>query len=287
MPDISARRLGSKSMAVNLSDVAAMSAEPVCALVSIGLTSTVEVDFLDELYEGMIDMAERHGCQLVGGDTVRSPSGLVIDVFVLAEGKKDGLTLRSGARPGDVLLVTGSLGDSAAGLDVLLDRRAGGGASGAVSASSAKRVLAAHLTPEPRLPESKAIALAGGATAMMDISDGLANEVNHIASRSGVSITVFRDAIPISGAARETAAAMGKDPLSYALYGGEDYELVFTAPPGRVKEIIRSVENSTGTRVTEIGVVGQGEGCRLAWDGGSEVLRARAFDHFVSGEVSR
>jgi thiamine-monophosphate kinase len=276
------RQIGMKAMAINLSDLAAMNASPLAALVSVGLNPSLDVEFVDRLYEGISLMADKYRCPLVGGDTVRSPAAVLVDMFLLGEAPRGDITLRSGARPGDLVLVTGSLGSSAAGLDILLLRetRGQGAQSPGVSASVADAVIRAHLEPTPRLTEAGAIAAAGGATSAIDISDGLANEVNHIAKMSGVGITVDADLVPVSEPAIQVARALGKDPLAYALFGGEDYELCFTAQPSVADRISRAVLDATGTAVTHIGWVSSGSGCWLLREGRREVLEPAAYDHF-------
>ncbi|MGE5485364.1 MAG: thiamine-phosphate kinase [Ignavibacteriales bacterium] len=289
------RQVGLKAMAMNLSDLAAMNASPLAALISVALTPDLDVAFVDELYAGLSFMADRFGCPVAGGDTVRSMSSLVIDVFVAGEADRERMTLRSGASPGDIVLVTGHLGESAAGLDLLLagggspppgrGRRARPDCPAGVSPGAAAEVIRAHLTPVPRLAEARAISEAGGATAAIDISDGLANEVNHIARMSGVGIVVDAGSVPLSPATAEVARALGKDPLHYALFGGEDYELCLTAHPSTVDSIVRAVRDFTGTPITPIGRVIAKKGCWLSRDGRHERLPAGAWDHFRKGNA--
>ena len=278
LPAISPKQLGVKAMAMNLSDLAAMNARPLYALVSVGLRHDIDVGFVDLLYSGLTETAARYGCQIVGGDTVNSPRALVVDVFLMGEAERGRNTLRSGARPGDVVMVTGSLGGSAAGLEMILS--AGGGAMDQVPRWATAEVMRAHLEPTPRLLEAQAISIAGGANSAIDISDGLANEINHLARLSGVEIEIDASSIPISDATREVARAAGKDPLDYALFGGEDYELCFTAPPDRVDRIIGQVGDETGTPVTVIGRVAEGRGAWILKGDRRATLSPRAFDHF-------
>ncbi len=273
------RQIGRKAMAMNLSDLAAMNASPLAALVSVGLTPDLDVEFVDELYEGLTLMGDRYGCLIAGGDTVRSPSSIIVDVFVMGTAEPARVTLRSGARPGDVVLVTGDLGAPAAGLDLLLKRARAGEAS----RDFMEEVIRRHLEPVPRLPESKAISAAGGATSAIDISDGLANEVNHISEMSGVGIIVDAASIPVGPETVEVAKALGKDPLQYALFGGEDYELCFTARPSDVEAIVKGVRDATGTLVTPVGRVIPGKGCWIVRQGRRDRLPARAWDHFKAG----
>ena len=279
---ITPRQLGHKALAVNLSDLAAMGGKPLGALLSLGLKGDETTGFLDEFYEGLWQVGERYGCPLVGGDTISSPRAMIVDVAALGIVSAGRAVLRSGARPGDLVLVTGHLGASAAGLYL--------GLHPGVAAADADRavVIRAHLEPLPRLEESQAIAAAGPAHAMMDISDGLANEVNHICEVSGVGARLWADRIPIGDATRRVAAAGGADPLEWALYGGEDYELVFTVDPRAAEAVARSVEDATGTPVAVIGEVlpaSQGIWLEQTGPGGAAEkapLEARAWDHFSS-----
>ncbi|NPV71952.1 MAG: thiamine-phosphate kinase [Firmicutes bacterium] len=292
LPVISPEQLGIKAMAMNLSDLAAMNARPLYALVSVGLKHDLEVEFVDRLYKGLTETALRHGCQIVGGDTVNSPLAFMVDVFLMGDAERGKTTLRSGARPGDLIMVTGTVGGSAAGLDLLLAANARGAqpagevgttnALAGISHGAYSEVVTAHLEPRPRLPESRAISAAGGASAAIDISDGLANEVNHLARLSGVEMVVDASSIPLGDATREVARAMGKDPLDYALFGGEDYELCFTVRPELVEKVMRSVRDETGTPVSVIGRVFEGRGAWIIRNGRRETLGARAYDHFRS-----
>ncbi|HHV61239.1 MAG TPA: thiamine-phosphate kinase [Firmicutes bacterium] len=288
-------QLGRKALAVNLSDIAAMGGQPKFFLVSIGVPSSSPVEYVDEVYRGMKDLANRWEVSLVGGDTVHSEI-MVVDVTVLGLAAKDEILLRSGARPGDMILVTGHLGASAAGLELLLSSRGkdpgrdtscrDAGSANPVSGYERyeERVLQAHLEPDPRIPEARVIARTGGATSMIDISDGLTSEINHICERSRVGARILADRIPIDEATLAVARSLGKDPLCWALNGGEDYELLFTVRPGAVDGIIKAVREATGTQVTAIGEIRpQEEGVSLVHPGGEvQRLEARGFNHFIA-----
>ncbi|MGQ9778550.1 MAG: thiamine-phosphate kinase [Bacillota bacterium] len=267
-------QLGRKALAVNLSDIAAMGGTPRHVLVSIGLPPDLGVEFVEGIYEGMKGLAAATSVNIVGGDTVAAPV-LTLDLTVLGEVESERLVLRCGARPGDLLLVTGELGASAAGLALLLAAK-----KTAVPEEVARSLLAAHLEPRPRLAEGRF--LAGKATAMIDISDGLASEVHHICAESGVGAVVWAERVPIGPATREAARLLGRDPLDWALYGGEDYELLFALPPGRAEEVTLCLTATTGTPV---GVIGEcrpaEEGIRLCYPSGESVpLSPGGFDHF-------
>ena len=270
----SLRDIGAKAIAVNVSDIAAMGGEPRYALVALALPPGVATAEVDELYAGIHDMARRHGVLVVGGDTCAAPGGIVLAVTLV--GRLDGAPLRrSGARPGDAVLVTGTLGDSAAGLAVL-DR-----SPGVPPPAGADAVVGRHRVPTPRVAEGQLIRASGAATAMIDVSDGLVTDLGHIATESGVGARVDVEALPVSEAARAAAQALGRDPVDWALSGGEDYELLFTAAADRAAELARRVTERTGTPVHRIGEVRPvAEGVRFLEQGGRARAVRPGYDHF-------
>lgn len=268
------RDIGAKAIAVNVSDIAAMGGEPRLALLALALPSNFAVADVDELYAGLLDMAQQHGVTLVGGDTCAASGGVVLSVTLV--GRVTGAPVRrSGARPGDAILVTGALGASAAGLAVL--ERGPGDLPPAV----VEAVVRSHRIPTPRVAESRLIQGLGGATAMIDLSDGLVTDLGHIAAESRVGARIDVDALPVSEATRAVARAFDVDPLRWALSGGEDYELLFTASPDRALDLARSVAARTGTPVHRIGEVRPlDEGVRFVDQGGRAHAVAPGFDHF-------
>lgn len=273
---ISPYQLGRKAVAINLSDIASMGGVPKQLLISLVLPEDTPVSYVDAMYEGMKEETGRYGVDIVGGNIARSPSGLIVDIFLLGEVEPEYLLLRSGAKVGDGVLVTGYVGDSAAGLTLLLAPAAN------CDKAYAKRVLEAHLTPTPRLKEGRVIAKSGMATAMIDVSDGALGDLGHICERSGVGARVWVERLPISDAARTTAMAVEKDPLKWALGGGEDYELLFTTPPERAEELAALVCEETGTPVSVIGeIVPAEEGIKVVRESGESLsLEREGWDHF-------
>lgn len=269
-------QLGRKAVAINVSDIAAMGGVPRYLLVSLVLPKDTEVEFVDGLYEGMREECSRWGAEIVGGNMAHSPGGVVVDLFLLGEAEPEHLLRRSGARVGDRVLVTGTLGDSAAGLALLTHPE--------IECPDVHRdfVLRRHLTPTPRLWEGRAAARSGLATAAIDVSDGLASDVGHICEASGVGVRLWAEAIPISDAARAVAGAVGADPLEWALFGGEDYELLLAAPADRAEDLARWIQEETGTPVSIIGeIVPPDEGMVLVrGDGSTLPLRKGGWDHF-------
>lgn len=285
----SAYRLGRKALAVNLSDIAAMGGRPGYALISLGLTGDEPLGFIDDLYRGILDLGTCFGVKVVGGDIVRSPCGLAVSVAVFGKGTRPGeVKTRRGARPGDAILVTGTIGRSALGLklleDVELEEKA---LAAGVSPARIAEFKGAHLDPFPRIAEGQAVAAFHASGAMIDISDGLGNEVNHIARESGVGARVLKDLLPFEEDYLEICRIGEIAPVPLALFGGEDYELVFTVRKNEVDQLISSVESSTGTRCHVIGeVLPPGSGVWLVSGAGeAENLEASAYDHFRSGQA--
>jgi thiamine-monophosphate kinase len=243
--------LGHKLLAVSLSDIASMAGTPLYCVISLALPTGTGEGFLEAFYGGLGQLARQCGVDVVGGNLTASRGGLVLDLCLL--GQSGAPALRSGARAGDRLAVTGTLGASAIGLQAL--RRWGRGAC-----DRFPDVCRAHLRPEPRVRFGQAVG--GTATpisAMIDISDGLTSEAHHLAAQSNVGIQIREEAIPVAPATRAAAAALPADWLRAALDGGEDYELLFTFDPAQTAAI-EAAARSTGTPVTVIGEVTGGGG---------------------------
>lgn len=267
-----AMQLGYKAVAVNLSDIAAMGGIARHAVVSIALPAAMPVDFVMNLYQGMKEICREYSVNIVGGDTVASTAGLVINVAVLGEVEPAYVVRRSGAQVGDVVAVTNTLGNSSAGL-ALLQR-------GQWEAYDfAWPLISAHLTPQPQVEIGQLLAV-HGATAMDDVSDGLASELHEIAQASNVSICVDASLIPLSPAVRHTAAIFGRNPLDYALYGGEDFQLLFTMAPDQFRLL---AEIDVGAPLVRIGeVLPHGEGVMMVDEEGQRMpLQARGYNHFL------
>jgi len=269
--------LGHKSLAVNLSDLAAMGGDPHLAVVTLGLRGDERVDDLTALYRGLGELARRLGVSIAGGDIVRSPRALMIHVTALGETRGARFLSRSGARPGDLIGVTGTLGAAAAGLSLLeLDdsdpRR---------RATTAPQLIEAHLRPEPRVRVGAEL-LEHGATAAMDLSDGLLGDLPKILKASGVSARLDVAAIPVAAAVRALFPDRWRD---LAMRGGEDYELLFTVAPDDWESLESAVQAIGGTvsRIGEITVRGEnGPVIELVdEDGSSTIVTPGAFDHFA------
>jgi thiamine-monophosphate kinase len=251
--------IGHRALAVNLSDLAAMGAAPRLALLSFVLPPALLLDDFDALVSGLVALALRHKLHVVGGNLTRSPGPLMIDVTVVGTAKRRQVLTRAGARPGDAVYVTGSLGGAAAGLEILRDTTgAGKGAkdptgTGGARAQALDRCANRYLYPEPRVRMGLMLGRNRVASACMDLSDGLADGVRQIAEASGVGIIIDADALPVDEEARAWFDARGGDALAKAIAGGDDYELVFTAPR-RADGRLRAVSRGAGVAVTQIGI---------------------------------
>ncbi|MDI3317658.1 MAG: thiamine-phosphate kinase [Bacillota bacterium] len=301
--------LGWKALASNLSDVAAMGAAPLYALVSLAAPPSTEIAFLEEAWRGMAELAREAGVRLVGGDTSTSPGGIFLDMCVVGSVPPGGAWRAALARPGQLLCVTGDLGGSAAGLALLQGRdrqEAGPGAQApqlaqpepaaapAVPAAASatptppalrdpdqEAVLARHRRPRPRLAEAAALG-PFGARACRDVSDGLAASAHLIAEAAGVGVEIEAEAVPVAEATRAVARRLGRDPLDWALFGGEDYELALAAAPEEVGALRAALE-PLGTELTVVGRFLAEEGVWLRRAGGGRQPLGRGYEHFGGG----
>lgn len=270
--------LGWKSAAVNLSDIAAMGAEPRFCLTALGIPLKVTPDNVLEFYRGFNKLLKSHRTVLVGGDTCSSRREFFISVTVLGEAKPSRIVTRAGARAGDRVFVTGTLGDSAAGMELL---RMGNAEGGGRNKSTERALAEKHLRPVPRVEWGRKLARSGCASAMIDISDGLSSDLHHICEESGVGAEIVRDSIPLSDALKRACAGQLKragGATEYALQGGEDYELLFTVPQSRVAKLL-----ALKLPVTEIGMITRGRTMWLLSNGGRNRLLPRGYDHFRAG----
>jgi len=269
------RQIGWKAMAANLSDIAAMGGEPGFAVASVAAPGDLGEDFLEAVAEGLSGCASQYGASLVGGDLVGSPGPVVVDVAVTGFVSEDVLLRRRGARPGEVILVTGWLGASAAGLEAL---RGGLPRENDHVAAAVK----AHLQPSPRLAEGQAIARVRRATAMMDLSDGLAEDLPRLCRESGVGARVQAGRLPVHPSCQAVAELLKLDPLALAASGGEDYELLLTCPPEAVEELRKAVGAGSGVPLTVIGEVIAGAEVVMLDGEGRERSLESGFDHFAA-----
>ncbi|HMJ71023.1 MAG TPA: thiamine-phosphate kinase [Cyclobacteriaceae bacterium] len=228
------KHLGYKAVAVNVSDIAAMNGRPEQITISLGLSNRFSIEAVDELYEGIHAACKSFNVDLVGGDTTSSPAGLTIAINIIGRVAKDRIAYRKGAKPNDIICATGDLGAAYMGLQVLEREKAVFLANPDMQPDLEKYeyLVGRQLKPEARmdivydLAESNIIP-----TSMIDVSDGIASELLHLSLQSGVGVKVFEDKLPIDSQTYETAVEMNLDPVTCALNGGEDYELLFTITP--------------------------------------------------------
>jgi thiamine-monophosphate kinase len=252
----SLRQIGRKAISTALSDLAAMGAEPGEAYVVLGAPEEIGEAELLELGEGLAEVARETGTTLAGGDISRAPA-LTLAVTVVGHAPRpEDFVTRAGARPGDVLVVTGRLGGAAAGLLLLEEAELG-----VLDLADADALRRRQLDPTPRLAAGRALAEAG-ATAMIDISDGLAGDAGHIAAAGGALLVIDAEALPIAPGVEAVAAAAGRDPLELAVSGGEDYELLAALPPAAVASA-RNALAAAGTPLTVIGKVETAEDAQV------------------------
>ena len=272
--------LGHKALAVSLSDLAAMGSRPLWALVSIGMPEDVwQTDFVDRMYDGWLDLANRYGVQLIGGDTSRTNEHIVIDSIAIGECSAGMAVKRTGASVGDQIFVTGSLGAAAAGLR-LIERGAHLAEQNLADEDSQKldHVLLRQLRPEPRVGWGIVLGEERVATAMIDLSDGLSSDLNHLCAASDVGALIDSALLPIDERVVELCGRRALDPLQLALHGGEDFELLFTVKPENATRLPRRVDGVEIKRIGEITPTSDGvkisEGTRT-WD-----LRPGGWKHF-------
>ncbi len=272
-------QLGWKTLAVNISDIAAMGGQPKFAVISVGIPNSIPVDFLDRFYKGLNQASLKYKVALVGGDTVASPKHLFINLALLGETLKKKVFTRSGARPGDRIFVTGTLGDSALGLKILESPKK----KWKGSEAHKKKCVQRHLKPEPRVKEAAWLARSKyKVTSMIDISDGLTQDLGHILKANHAGAELWEDKVPISKPLAKYSLINDLPALELALGGGEDYELLFTLAPEDVNNLDIESITKVDQPVTQIGVITVRKGIRLiSKTGRSKVLqRPMGFNHF-------
>ena len=251
--------VGHRCLARGLSDIAAMGGVPRAAFLSLALPPDLTQKWVDQFVGGLLRLAKRYSVPLAGGDTAQSPAGILADIVVLGSAPAGKAILRCGAKPGDLLYVTGTLGSSAAALNRLRDGE-----------KLRPRSHPKHFYPEPRIAIGQFLREKKLVSAMIDISDGLSTDLGHICDESGVGAVIYTDSLPIVRGLPVDHA------LEFALHGGEEYELLFTARPDR-----RIPKQIAGVPITQIGEIVGGRQMKLAKaDGRTEILRPAGWEHF-------
>ena len=271
--------LGRKALSVNISDIAAMGGTPHLALITLGIPKTLPVKFLDSLYRGINQVCHEHNIEIAGGDTTASPRHLFINISLVGEVGKKQLVTRSGARPGDKIFVTGTPGQSALGLKLLSSPRK----QWKGNKTFQKKMIQAHLDPVPRLAESqKLVNSRARITSMIDISDGLAQDLLHLCKAGNLGAIIREERLPRSPELERLASLNRLKLLDFILSGGEDYELLFTLKSEDVRKITGQF-NDAKTPVTQIGemTAHPQKVVHLTSDGKSKSLKKLlGFDHF-------
>lgn len=274
-------QLAEKSVAVNVSDIAAMGGKPLFVLLSLGLPRAFDEEWFVRFSSGLARALEDYGCLLIGGDTVASPGPVALTLTVIGEGQVSKILYRSKACIGDSIWVSGPLGLSGAGFELqhMVNR----------VTPELQPLLDAHLRPSARVDLGMKLAESGLVHAMMDVSDGLATDLAHLARASGVGAKIFADKLFIHPALKRAAAMLEKDPLQWMLQGGEDYELLCTAAPENSDQLVK-LAASCGLCLSQVGTVVSVSGVTLVTggDGGSEIreipVSYQGFDHFRDNE---
>ena len=263
--------LGWKSAAVNLSDIAAMGGKPVGTFLSLALPASLEQAWIEEFLRGYGDLSARFGASLLGGDTTASPDRICINVAVLGQCPAGTARRRDDARPGDLVCVTGTLGDSAAGLKAILD--------GVERDADVLSLIDRHCLPLPRVEEGMKLAAVEGMHAMMDISDGIGSDLGHILEASGAGAEIDLASLPLSPALQRVCARLGWDPQELAVSGGEDYELLFTCTAEAERHL--GLPHTVIGRITPPSSAGRGGASPVSWLGSDRPFGG--FDHFRKG----
>jgi thiamine-monophosphate kinase len=271
---ISGFDLGFKSLAVNLSDIAAMGGTAREAFVSIAIPEDCPIDYLEEIYAGMKQLAARFDVNILGGDTTSSRIDLIINVAIHGSVPEDEMLCRDAAKAGDIIFSTGFLGDSKAGLHFILNN------IGADSREN-KSLLKAHLLPEPHLHEGRFLAKQKAVHAAIDTSDGLSSDLAHITEESGIGARLYADKIPISEILKAFCTRFDFDPIKYALSGGEDYTLLCTAASEDADNVASTFQKQFNRPLFRIGEITAAKQMELVWpDGSIQSISASGWNHF-------
>jgi len=259
-------------MMLNISDIGAMGGHPLYALISLGLKNETLIKDIEDMYRGFLSELNPFGASIIGGNLTKSGDGIFIDITLIGEVEEGRAVRRSGARPGDAILVTGYPGQSAAGLQLLLHSLA----------TEDHLLVGAYNNPCHRAREGRAVALTGCATAMIDTSDGFLGDLGHICETSKVGALLSQEKFPISNELREAAELLKKDAYEFFLGDSDDYQLIITCGPKDVERLRSAIAVTYTGPVTEVGhLTGPDKGIRVTLaDGSEKVLSAKGWDHF-------
>ena len=270
---ITLAQLGWKALAVNLSDIAAMGGEPLHALVSLGWPPERDLALALELAEGLAQAAREYGVAIIGGDTVASPGLVAVTITLTGVVPRRRMLRRAGARVGDLIYLTGELGEAAAGLQVLKRRPE-------LDADLQAALVAAHLAPKPQLVAGRLLAGQGLASAAIDTSDGVASDLYHLCLASGVGAAIPAAAVPVSPRVLAAAPYLQADPMRLALMGGEDYQLLFTSPPHKAVRLHQAFAGVGLPPPLLLGEIVAGDRVSLIDAAGEVDISGAGYDHF-------
>jgi thiamine-monophosphate kinase len=259
---------------VNVSDIAAMGGAPLGAVIALSIPATLNVAFIEALYDGIQELATAYDCPVIGGNVSKASGHMSVTITVLGEVPAGHGVYRSGAQVGDEIWVTGDLGGAKAGLEALLhpDR---------VTSLSTAAVLQRYRRPRPRLREAQYLRQHGVLHSLIDLSDGLSSDLAHICTESGVGAELEAVHIPMSEEVRHVARALQMAPLTLALHGGEDFELCLTVPAGALASLQNVFVAQFQCPLVRVGTILPGSGVTLRLpDGTQQSLSARGYDHF-------
>jgi len=268
--------LGRKCASVNLSDIAAMGGQPSTCLLSVGFPGMVP-EWFDDFMSGFTEVLAEYDTLLVGGDTVKSQGDIILSVTVTGEGDRKQICYRSGAKPGDMIWVSGSLGNAAAGLE--LCRR--GQCRYPENSGQWQQLIHAHLDPEPQVALGRILSTSGLVHAMMDISDGLATDLAHLCEESGVGAEIQQDMLPVSVILENAATELAADVFDWILKGGEDYQLLFTTGTSAEQDLLQLVSEKSVREISCIGRIIEEPGVFLCHDGERRDISYQGYDHFA------
>ncbi len=271
-----AEDLGIKAAVANLSDIGAMGGRPRWAFLNLAVPKDVGIAFTKAVVDGLARSLQEYGCIVAGGDTVASPGPMMISVTIVGETGGRGWLSRSGARPGDLILCSGWLGESAAGLHIFSE---GYSSTPPLPRRVRMHLISRHLRPTPRVDLGRALLEARAASSCIDVSDGPATDVAHICRQSGVKAILDCASLPISRALKMAGRFWGISPLEWCLGGGEDFELIWTVPKERLGVSIATATRILGRRPFIIGTIEEGEGVFLSTSRGTKEVTLQGYEH--------
>jgi len=265
--------LGQKVLSVNLSDIAAMGGMPRFALLSLVLRSTISIEWVDTFLEGFRRQARQYQVDVIGGNLAHTQGELILDVTVVGEIKRERLLLRNQASIGDLIMVTGFLGDAGAGLKILLEEQP-------INAKRNQYLLNRYFLPDPRIEVGKILADSDFQMSLIDVSDGFTQDLGHIMKQSRVGAVIESEKIPLSNPLRLWCSEHGYDPLDFALSGGEDYELIFTVSPREASSLQKEIQQKTGVPVSIVGEITDGDRLHIRKNDEEMVFHSHGWNHF-------